>query len=42
MKTHESSEKLKEALSEVEEMRNNSDKYPRYSNREGLKSLLKK
>ena len=34
------SKELLEALSEVEEMKNNSDKYPRYSNREDLKRAL--
>lgn len=29
-----------EALAEVEEMKNNPDKYPRYSNREDLKRAL--
>lgn len=34
------SKQLLEALAEVEEMKNNPDKYPRYSNREDLKRAL--
>ena len=34
------SKELLEAFAEIEEMRNNPDKYPRYSNREDLKKAL--
>ena len=34
------SKELLEAFKEIEEMRQNSDKYPRYSNREDLKKAL--
>lgn len=36
------SKELLEAFAEIEEMRNNPDKYPRYSNREDLKKALQK
>ena len=36
------SKELLEAFAEIEEMRNNTDKYPRYSNREDLKKALQK
>ena len=34
------SKELLEAFAEIEEMRNNPDEYPRYSNREDLKKAL--